>query len=105
MRATRQHSIHTRWQPNLLVSVLVAAIWALQASCGTEAPPAGPSGAGDEADVSRIDVAPSDVEVRPGERIVLSATALDSDGQPITGVQFEWLSSDPAVASVAGTAL
>ncbi len=30
----------------------------------------------------------------------LAGTALDSDGQPIPGVTFEWTSADPSVATV-----
>jgi probable HAF family extracellular repeat protein len=40
--------------------------------------------------------------VEVGQTIQLSATARDASGNPLEGVQFTWLSSNEAVASVAG---
>lgn len=50
--------------------------------------------------ISRVEVSAPARFVDVGQTLQLSATALDDAGQPLTGVQFTWQSSNEAIASV-----
>ncbi|HUF49396.1 MAG TPA: Ig-like domain-containing protein, partial [Longimicrobiales bacterium] len=61
----------------------------------------------------RVDQVPANITIEPrsltfdafGDRIQAKAIVLDSNGNPIANTDIAWSSSDPAVASVAGTGL
>lgn len=50
--------------------------------------------------VARVTVVPSNLTLVPGEKQPLTATALGSDDQPVTGLPVAWTSSAPQVATV-----
>jgi uncharacterized protein YjdB len=50
--------------------------------------------------VSKVAVKPAKLALKKGAKAVLTATALNSKGKPISGVLFSWNSSDPSVAQV-----
>jgi DNA/RNA endonuclease G (NUC1) len=54
------------------------------------------------AEVVSVTVAPAGPTLSIGGTLTLAATALDSNGQPVSGATFTWSSSAPGVATVSG---
>ncbi len=55
-----------------------------------------------EVEIASIELSRETVALGPDDSIELEAVALDRDGKPISGVTFEWSSSDTDVAEVTG---
>lgn len=53
------------------------------------------------APVSRVQVSPGTLALRVGENGVLQASAFGPGGAPVTGLPVQWLSMNPAIATVA----
>lgn len=87
--------------PLSALSVGVALVWA----CGGDSPTAPPP--------QPVPLRPTTVTVSPataeltalGETVQLSAEAFDANGHAVAGAEFEWESSDVAVATVDGSGL
>jgi uncharacterized delta-60 repeat protein len=54
-----------------------------------------------EAEVASIELSPGTATLEPGDSVELEAIARDRDGNALSGVKFEWSSSDDDVAEVA----
>lgn len=77
-----------------LVSWMVACSLAAWSGCtGAESDP-------DERSVHAVVVSPETANLKVDETLTLQAVALDNEGEPIEGVEFVWVSSDPAIAAV-----
>ena len=57
-------------------------------------------GSDDGAEVTAVSISPSGAEVYVGDTLQLSATATDQDGDTVSGVEFQWSTSDSSVATV-----
>lgn len=53
-------------------------------------------------DVARVDIEPATPSVIAGQSITLRATLRDARGNPLSGREVEWFSTDPSVATVDG---
>ena len=58
-----------------------------------------------EQSVQAVSVTPDAAALVVGDTVRLSAEALDGNGYPVSGADFSWSSSDPAVATVDGSGL
>lgn len=84
-----------------LLSILIAAVALLLPACGggDSQKPTEPTEP--EAQLARVEVRPDSAELTAeGDTAHFEATALDEDGNEMSGVDFEWDSSDPSVATV-----
>lgn len=63
------------------------------AACGGSAP---------QPTINSIELSPATVSLEIGQTQTLTALAKDPGGQPLSGVSFTWVSTNPTVATVAG---
>ncbi len=77
-------------------AMVLAALSAVTCSDARDAP----TGADIEPGVAAVIIAPDTVAVAPGERVQLTAAALDTAGQIVRGRAIRWTSSDPAIATI-----
>jgi uncharacterized protein YjdB len=58
-----------------------------------------------DAEITDIEVNPSELTLAEGDTATVVATALNSSGEPVGGAEIEWTSSDPTIASVSSEGL
>jgi hypothetical protein len=89
--------------------VFLVALLLLSPGCGSDSDPAGPDAGDPGLNPPSNPVVTSVLVESPvtmlwdaGQSTQLTGTALDSDGEPIPGVELNWTTANPAVAVVAG---
>ena len=82
--------------PKLLLALVSTA--GFLAACGES--PADPGTEPPPATVESVAVEGAPPELRPGDRVQLTARALDAEGEPVAGRAFSWESDDLTVATV-----